>query len=119
MGNDITWMFSIVGLLAMMGIFIPVLEETLAYHPIKMNASAFIPGGVASMNKSVGTGDNIFSALHLSIGPLFKGLFNAFLYTWSWMWTTGILGSIFGTFHIIMRLVLIALIYRQVRSGGG
>lgn len=113
--NDVGWILTIFLIITFMGIFVPLMETELGFVSSTVNMTALTPGG--SFNETAETG---FSASpSTNVGLIFTGLGQAYFFTFPWMWTSGFFGILFGVFHIAIRLILIVLIYRLVRSGAG
>ena len=116
-GNDVGWIFSIVLLLTLIGFFIPFIENTLQLSSSEIDVDDYIPGDPRyALNDTAESG--LTASPSYNIKLIINGLFNAYLYTWTWMWDTA-LGSIFAIIHIVVRFILIVLVYRLARSGAG
>ena len=116
-GNDVGWIFSIVLLLTLVGFFIPFVEETMEMDSSKIDVENYIPDDSRyALNDTAESGSLLSPFTNMK--HIITGMFNAYIYTWEWMWLTP-LGIMFGLIHITIRLVLIVLVYRLARSGGG
>lgn len=121
MGSDTIWIFSIIGILMMMGLLLPFMDEVLVLDEaanMRYNASEFIPDAQDTQLVNE-TAEQAFTATpKVNMVNIMSGIGTAFFWSWSWMWQSSV-GAIFGTIHILMRFMLILLIYRQARSGAG
>lgn len=111
MGNDVTILLAILVFLVGLGLIAPLIQEATGYQaeyntdnlptlgtPAAPNNSIWYPGEIGGSADVWHVAGNIFIAI-------------AWVFTWMPAWLIA--------FHVIIRLILIVIVYRLLRSGSG